>query len=150
VLDVALAKNSNVTVFVNWGWNFKNANLKPGAEGLLFPPESPKAGQRWCGKDKFELQQMIDSSYQKHAAGKKVTLAMVGKAWLSLQKAGLVGEDDLYLQDDWSHPSLLGSYVEALVLTRDSLKLDIAKVTYIPAGIDPKLANTIRTFLAKK
>ncbi|WP_413577987.1 hypothetical protein ACLVWU_05660 [Bdellovibrio sp. HCB290] len=150
VIDLALVKNSNVTVFVNWGWNFKNSNLQPGAEGLLFPPGSAKAGQRWCGADKFELQQMIDASYQKHATGKKVTLSMVGNTWLTLQKKGLVGEDDLYLKDDWSHPSVLGSYVEALVLTRDALKLDISKATFVPAGVDQKLAKSIRELLTKK
>jgi hypothetical protein len=149
VIDLALAQNSDITVFVNWGWNFKNSNLQSGAEGLLYPPGSPKAGQRWCGKDKFELQHMISDSYKKHTASYKISLSMVGDAWLSLQHAGLVGDDDLYLKNDWSHPSILGAYVEALVLIRDVLKLDISKATYVPDGVNQKLGKSVRDFLTK-
>lgn len=149
IVDLALKSNPKVFLFVNWGWNFKNSSLQPGAEGLLFPPGNPKAGKPWCGKDKFELQQMIDDSYRKHSRGLPVSLSMVGDAWLSLQQSGLVGEDDLYLPDDWSHPSLLGSYAQALILTRDVLNLDISKSTYIPTEVDTHLGRKIRDFLSK-
>lgn len=150
IVNLTMAKNSDITLFVNWGWNFKHSKMQPGAPGLLFPQGTAKAGQPWCGKDKFALQRMIDESYKKTASALPVSLSMVGDAWLSLQAAGLVNEDELYVQDDWSHPSILGAYVEALVLTKDVLKMDISKATYQPPEVDALTAKKIRDFLSTK
>jgi hypothetical protein len=93
----------------------------------MFPESSSKRGTSWCGRDPVEYQRLIDESYVTHTCDYPVTLAKVGDAWLDLQSEGLVAPDALYVADDWSHPSVLGAYAAALVLVRDSLKLDIVR-----------------------
>lgn len=150
LVEIALKNNESLTLFVNWGWNFKNDFLQPGAEGLTFPPGSPRAGEAWCGHDKFEFQNMINDSYRKIASSFPTQLSFVGSSWLDLQNAGLVNEDELYIPDDWSHPSVLGGYVTALVLVRDVLKMDISRSNYAPESINSKFAKAIRIFLANR
>ena len=143
LLDLVFERNLNVTLYVNWGWNQKHPFLKEGHVGLRFPPESHKAGQKWCGRDKFEYQNMIDDSYASISNSYPVKLAKVGDAWLFLQMQGLVTEDELYLSGDWSHPSVLGSFVAALVLVKTVFHLDVVKNRFLPVGIDPERARII-------
>jgi hypothetical protein len=149
VLDLVFKESSSVTLYVNWGYNPKNTLLQENQPGLYFPAGTPKAGERWCGKDKFDYQKMIDESYALHSQGYPVKFAWVGDAWLSLQTAGWVTQDELYLEGDWSHPSVLGGFVTALVFVRDVLHQDILKNQYFPEGIDPARAQGLERFLSR-
>jgi hypothetical protein len=149
-LDLVFKSNSNVTLYVNWGWNPRNPLLQDSQPGLYFPVGTPRAGTKWCGRDKFEYQKMIDDSYALHSQGYPVVLSHVGDAWLSLQTAGLVTEDELYLNGDWSHPSVLGGFVTGLTLARDALHLDILKNKYVPAGVESSRAVSIQEFLSPR
>ncbi len=147
ILDLISHANSEVTLYVNWGWSFRHPALAANHPGLIFPAESEKAGKKWCGENKNEFQDLIDQSYQKTTYGYPVKLSKVGRAWLQLQQSSIVNEDELYLEDDWSHPSQLGAFVAALLLVRDSLELDISKNKYFPTGIDPIKASEVQKFL---
>lgn len=149
VLDLVFQKNTGVTMFVNWGWNPRHAFLQENHPGLHFPQGSPKEGQKWCGKDKFEYQKMIDDSYRLQTQGHPVGLSFVGSAWISLQNAKLVSDDELYMPDDWSHPSVLGSFVTSLMLIRDGFHLDILKNAYYPKEVSPEKGKLLMEFLAK-
>ncbi|RYZ70375.1 MAG: hypothetical protein EOP05_13385 [Proteobacteria bacterium] len=93
---------------------------------------------------------MLNESWALHSQGYNTKLALVGNAWLQLQDAGVVNEDELYAEGDWSHASIEGGFVAALVLTRDLLNLDISKATYAPPGIDPAQAARLRAFLGSR
>ena len=93
VLDLVFQNNSNVTLYVNWGWNPKKSLLQEMHPGLYFPADSARAGQKWCGKDKFEYQAIIDQSYDLHSQNYPVTLANFGDEWLKLQIAGIFNDD---------------------------------------------------------
>lgn len=148
VLDRVFKKNSRVALYVNWGWNPRNPLLQDGHPGLRFPEGHPKAGQKWCGKDKFDFQRLIDESYVRVSAPYSVTLARVGDAWIGLQESGLVSQDELYLPDDWSHPSVLGSFITALVMARDVFRVDVRKNGFVPQGVAPARADAIEKALA--
>ncbi len=150
VLDLVFTSNTDVTLYVNWGWSFKNALLQADHPGLFFPAGSSRAGQKWCGESPFELQKMIDESYLRWSRDYPVVLSRVGDAWLLLRSVGVADEDEFYIPDDWSHPSALGSFVAALALVRDSLRLDVSKNSYVPSGIDPARARLIQGVLARK
>ena len=143
ILDLAFQNNSSVFLFVTWIRNAKDAFLQEGHPGLRFERGRSQAGQKWCGKDAFEYQEMIDQSYRKHSQNYPVNLAMVGDAWLSLQNQKVVTEDELYVAGDWSHPSELGAFVSALVLVKNVLHLDIAQNKFVPASIDFEKARKI-------
>ncbi len=147
ILDLVFKSSNDVSLYVNWGWNPKNNLLSENHPGLYFPKGMPKSGQKWCGNNKFEYQEKIDESYRKNSKNYSVHFAKVGDAWLSVQRAGLVDEDELYLVDDWSHPSALGTFIAALVLVRDSLRLDISKNSFIPTGMDPVKIKKIQELL---
>lgn len=147
VLDLVFKNNSSVTLYVNWGWNAKNSALQEGHPGLYFPPGSGKPGEKWCGRNKFEFQKMINDSYEVHSKKYPVKLSNVGSNWLALQSSGLVTEDELYITGDWSHPSVLGGFVTALILVRDVFHLDISKNKFFPAGVDLQRAIAIQSFL---
>lgn len=149
ILELLAPTNSSVNLFVNWGWNRKHSFLQPDHPGLRFPEGFPNAGQPWAGRDQVSLQKMIDESYSRVAKPHSAKLVEIGRTWLKLQDQHLVNEDELYVQDDWSHPTLLGSFVTALVFVRDVLKLDIEKNSYVPWGVHPGQAYAIQAFLAK-
>jgi hypothetical protein len=153
MLRLACAVSPEVTLYVNWGWNFKHPLLRDEHPGIHFPADHPRAGSKWSGRDKFEFQDRIEQSYaQQLSLWPKeqglVRLSLVGRSWLLLQQSDLVAEDELYIADDWSHSSALGAFVAALVLARDVLAVDIAQSTFFPSGIDPKRALEIQSFLA--
>lgn len=150
VLSLVLQNNRDITFYVNWGWNLRHGSFKDGNPELYFPPGSSKAGQKWCGKDKYDLQRMINESYERHTARYTVKLSKVGDGWLAVQDAGIVNQDELYIPEDWSHASPLGAFVAALILARDVLGLDISKNQYIPSTIDPAKAKALQAVLAKE
>lgn len=147
-LDLVEKRNSDITLFVNWIWNPHHANLQDNHPGLYFPIGHPRAGQKWCGKNQDEYQNSINASYRQHATGYRVHFALVGTAWLQLQKAGLVTQDELYREGDWSHPSPLGTLVATLVLVRDVLHLDVRKNKFLPPGVDALKAEAIANALS--
>ncbi len=149
VLDFVFQKNSHVTLFINWGWNPRHSYLQDEHPGLRFPEGTPKAGQKWCGNNKFDYQRKMDESYLEHLKGYPVHAALVGRAWLELQLEGLVTQDELYVSGDWSHPSELGSLVTALVLAKEVLGLDIATNAFIPPSVDKQKAKAIALHLSK-
>ncbi|WP_413581824.1 hypothetical protein [Bdellovibrio sp. HCB288] len=142
ILDIVFQNNSDVTLYVNWGWGLQHEMFTADHPGLRFPEDSDKAGQTWFGGDKDTLQNQIDESYRIHTQNHNAKLALVGRAWLKLQEKGIVSESELY-RADWSHATLLGGYISALILTRDALGMDISKNTFIPAGINPEKAKSI-------
>jgi hypothetical protein len=149
VLELASLRNKDITLYVNWGWHPRNPALQEGQPGLYFPPGHARAGEKWCGTDQRDYQRMINESYARHSRAYPVKLAKVGSAWLALQERGLVSEDDLYVvPDDWSHPSVLGAYIAALVLVRDSLGMELSRNAFVPEGVDPARASAIQSFLA--
>ena len=148
VLDLVFKNNTNVTLLVTWARHPKHIFLRPDHPALLFPVGSPRAGQRWAGNNLREFQKIIDDSYVKYASSYPVTFSRVGDAWLMLEDKGLVTVDELYRPDDWSHPSVLGSFIESLILVKTTLKLDIRKNTFVPDGVDPVRARTIIEALA--
>jgi hypothetical protein len=150
VLELALKANASVTLYVNWAWNPKNTLLKEDQPGLRFPTGTPRAGQKWCGRDRFEYQRMIDESFLHHSAGYPVEYAWIGDAWLALQTQGVASLDEFYIPDDWSHASSLGAFVTALVFARDTFHLDILKNRYAPKGMDPQRALDIAIALSQK
>ncbi|RYZ73864.1 MAG: hypothetical protein EOP05_09695, partial [Proteobacteria bacterium] len=90
LLDLAFQQNTDVTLYVTWGWNAKHTYFEASHPGLYFPSDSPKAGQRWCGVDKYDYQNMLNESWALHSQGYNTKLALVGNAWLQLQDAGVV------------------------------------------------------------
>lgn len=145
-LDLVFQNNTDVNLYVTWGYGSKNGLLAEGHPGLYFPPGTPRAGQKWCGKDKFEYQSLIDDSYALHSMGYPVSLIHVGDAWVAAQTARLIQPDDLYISDG-SHASARGAFISALVMTRDILHLDITKNKFFPVGVDTKWAKKIEKFL---
>jgi hypothetical protein len=150
VLDLAFQNNRDVTLYVNWGWNPKHDYFKDSHPGLFFPEGHKRAGEKWCGKDKYDYQRRIDESFEKHTQSYRVKLAHVGDGWLKLQDEGIVTQDEMYIStnSDWSHASLVGAWAAALVLVRDSLGLDIRKTTFVPQGLDAQKAVAIQNSLA--
>lgn len=148
LLELAFRGNRNVGLYVNWGWHPNHAYLQEEHPGLRFPPGTAREGQRWCGTDAWDYQRLINEGYAEHAQGFDVTFARVGDAWLALQAEGLVTSEELYRPADWSHPSVLGSYVAALVIVRDVLRMDISRNRYVPAGLDDFRCGSIGAFLA--
>jgi hypothetical protein len=76
-----------------------------------------------------------------------VRLSFVGSSWLELEETGAALDTELY-QNDWTHPSPLGSLVAALVFARDILHLDIRANRFVPAGVDPVQARLVAERLA--
>lgn len=150
VLELTLRSNSHVTLYVNWGWHPHHPALSVDHPGLVFPPGSKKEGQKWCGENKDQFQDLIDESYLKHSKNYPVVLSKIGRAKLGLERASIISEDEFYLKDDWSHPSVLGAFVTALMLTQDSLGLNISKNKFVPAGVDPEKAIRVQNFLANR
>ncbi|WP_413578305.1 hypothetical protein ACLVWU_07160 [Bdellovibrio sp. HCB290] len=147
ILDIVFQNNSDVTMYVNWAWGLQHSMLADDHPGVRFPEDSEKADQTWFGGDKHEFQNQIDQSYKFHTQNHPVKLSLVGRAWLELQEKGIVAPEELY-REDWSHATLIGGYISALVLIKDALGLDISKNTFVPSGMSPEKARQIQEALA--
>ncbi|WP_413587256.1 hypothetical protein [Bdellovibrio sp. HCB274] len=148
ILDIVFQNNTDVTMYVNWAWDPQHEMLSEDHPGVRFPEGTEKAEQTWYGGDKEAFQNQIDQSYKHHTQNHPVKLSYVGRAWLELQKEGVVAPEDLY-RADWSHATLMGGYISALVLAKDALHLDISKNTFVPKGISDEKAKQIQQALAK-
>ncbi len=145
MLDLILEKSSKITLFVPWGYHpnheyfkSKNGEFKDVSSG---PDE-------WSGQTGQQVQDLIDKGYIESARGYPVTFSFVGDEWLYLVQGGIVKAEDLYVKDDWSHPSPLGSMVAALVLARDVLHLNISTNKFVPVGLDPVKVEEISRALS--
>jgi hypothetical protein len=68
------------------------------------------------------------------------TLVNVGKLWLAIT----ADHPGIVLTEDGNHPTLAGSYLFALILYADLTRHDVAGVTYVPTGLEPKAAATLK------
>jgi hypothetical protein len=81
----------------------------------------------------------IQSDYQNLAAKGGASLVNVGLVWEVLLNA----KPDIQLYDDGNHPSLTGSYLEALTLYRSLSPTTFHRVTYLPEGVTAEVASEL-------
>lgn len=67
-------------------------------------------------------------------------LLNIGRLW-----GRMAGDHhEIALTEDGNHPTLAGSYLFALLIYADLSKGDPGLVTYVPAGLDAKIASVLR------
>lgn len=144
VLEILSRKNPSITMFVPWGYHPKHEYFKSAAGEFR-----DAHGDEWRGQTGAEYQRLINRGYVESASGYPVAFSFVGDEWMNLVNQGVVGLDDLYVPNDWSHPSPLGSMIAALVLTRDVFRLDVEKNRFVPTGLDPAQVARIAKALSR-
>jgi hypothetical protein len=81
----------------------------------------------------------IQSDYETLAARGGASLVNVGRTWEML----LNTKPNIQLYKDGNHPSLTGSYLEALVLYKSLSPNGVSRVTYVPDGVTPEIASNL-------
>lgn len=144
VLQLIRQHCENITMYVPWAYHPKHAYFR----NLQGEFENAKP-REWKGESGADLQDLVDQGYVRAAGDTPVQFSFVGDTFEELVDFNVVKRDDLYRKEDWSHPSVLGSMIAALVLTRDVLHLDVEANTFVPEGLTRAQVETISQVISR-
>jgi len=82
----------------------------------------------------------IQSATARLAEQTGASMVNVGKLWAAVSSS----KPQIRLTEDGNHPTLAGSYLFAMLLYADLSHRDVGMVTYVPAGLPPDTAATLR------
>jgi len=134
---LANMRGASVVLFMTWGRrNGDDRNM------ALYP-------------DFSTMQDRLEAGYRAmaadaEAAGVTALIAPVGLAFREVyeSEADPLAADALFFSlydGDGSHPSLAGSYLAACVFAATMLDADAEAITFVPSGLDPGVASTLRS-----
>ena len=122
MLKAAKARNGQPKLIVNWAYSNE-----------IFPEaRDPEVRRAFVDE--------IQSDYKKLAENGNASLVNVGLVWEQL----LTEKPDIQLYEDGNHPSIAGSYLEALMLYQSLSPAKAPDVSYIPHGLTPDTSATLK------
>jgi hypothetical protein len=127
ILSAAKVKNGRPKLIVNWAYSID-----------LFPERDTQARNAFVND--------IQSDHRTLAETGNATLINVGLVWEHL----LTTEPNIQLYQDGNHPSLAGSYLEALMIYKSLSPTRVLNVTYVPYGLSAETAETLRQVVANE
>ncbi len=129
--------------FVDYATRFANAAKENGSIPVLFETWARAEGsdiykEPWSLGTPSAMQKALRNAYQKVASDTGAVVVPVGDTW----EHALGEMPGVKLHDeDKHHPSLLGSFMTACVFYRTLTGQAPTTVPFVPAGLDPKLAE---------
>lgn len=136
---IKMVKDNGATpiLFNHWTYQADHPWLKNDFLCLKFAADEMSAGQNWFGNNLSDYQHMLNQGFKLAQQSNSTTkILAIGDKWQNIlnDPKGIINDSTFY-QDDHMHPTIHGTYFNALVLVHDILNQDISRIQYHPNKI---------------
>ena len=123
--------------FGTWTYQEMHPWLQEGFMCLRFSSDEPNAGEKWYGNNLYDFQRMLNEGYSLAAdANPGLKVKYVGEKWQQMMDdpKAVITDVKLY-QADHIHPTMRGTFFNALFFVHDLLGADISPLKYKPDSL---------------
>jgi hypothetical protein len=134
IAGYAYSVGTTPVLFVHWTYQKNNEKLNDNFNCLRFKDNEINPRQKWYGENLETYQAMLNQGFALIASQVPTAItSLIGNKWrqaLTDPKTP-ISDTDLY-QPDHTHPTAIGTFFNAMILTRDVLSADLNELKSYP------------------